>query len=69
MPISDRLKEIADIYALGCISKEDVEFLIQLFGIGDTFDNLPKEFHDEVTYAQLNYDAYCATLEEAAHNH
>ena len=63
--LSPKLKEIAEVYALQMIGKEDVEYLLRLNKIHpDHFDDLPKEFHDYVEEKQSqltrrSYSTFC----------
>lgn len=57
--LSPKLKEIAEVYALQMIGKEDVEYLLRLNKIyPDHFDDLPQEFHDYVEEYGKKYDAF-----------
>jgi hypothetical protein len=53
------MKDAAEMYAVGCISKEDVEYLIRKeLGISKSFDELPQEFHDYVKEYAKGFDEY-----------
>lgn len=62
--LSPELKQLAELYALEMIAKEDVEWVLAFHGDNRKFDELPKEFHDYVTKYACQYDAFMATLEE-----
>ena len=61
------MREAAEMYALGTIGKEDVEYLVShKLGISKSFDELPQEFHDYVKEFSDRYDKYlelCANAE------
>ena len=53
------LKDAAELYAVGSISKEDVVWAVkQHLGIDISFEALPQEFHDYVKECSKEYDSY-----------
>lgn len=53
------LKDAAELYAIGSISKEDVVWAVkQHLGIDISFEALPQEFHDYVKEYSKEYDSY-----------
>ena len=47
--MTQTLKEIAELYAIGSIGEEDVTFLLQKYNEPyHSFEELPAEFHDYV---------------------
>ena len=64
----EMLREAAEMYALGTISKEDVEYLVQKkLGVSRSFDELPSEFHEYVKQYSEGYDKYLEQCENAEH--
>ena len=60
------MREAAEMYALGTIGKEDVEYLVShKLDISKSFDELPQEFHDYVKEFSERYDEYLELCENA----
>lgn len=58
--MTQTLKEIAELYAIGSISEKDVDFLLQKSNEPyRSFEELPAEFHDYVNYIERSFDAEC----------
>jgi hypothetical protein len=58
--MTQTLKEIAELYAIGSISEVDVTFLLQKSNEPyRSFEELPAEFHDYVNYIEKSLDAEC----------
>lgn len=53
------MKDAAEMYAIGSIGKEDVQYLASLHGPAIPFENMPEEFHKYVKEYEARYNDLC----------
>lgn len=63
--MTETMREVAELYAIGSISEEDVVWLLKKYNEPyKSFEELPKEFHDYVEEYYMGYELYLEQKEQ-----